>query len=337
MSARRVVGLIRAGTSCLSASLSGRAELGTTRLDFARALLTAMRPHYFALPAGAALAGGAASATAPGWRVAMAAVLSGLGWGVGQLVNDLLDREADRIDAPDRPAVRGTLPEGPTMLVAMLLGVGIALSISLVHPGAVWLGIGSALLLLGYGPAKPTPLLGNVAHGALMAMAALIGGASAMPASSLREVVARTGPAAAVVAGWAMVYLEANYEKDRRGDGMAGYRTLPRLIGLRASAALRAAAAIALGVIAYRQGLLPGSTAPAMMALGVLLVTVSSALVLGAGTEQAALRGYRASVHAAALGMLALGSAVLGDLGTLGVASLNGLVVERAFRLSPNP
>jgi hypothetical protein len=74
-----------------------------------------------------------------------------------------------------------------------------------------------------------------------------------------------------------------------------------------------------------------------MMALGVLLVIVSSSLVVGAGTEQAALRGYRASVHAAALGMLALGSAALGDLATLAVASLNGLVVERAFRLSPNP
>ena len=337
MSARRVVGLIRAGTCCLGASLSGRAELGTARLDFLRALLTAMRPHFFALPAGAALAGGAACPAAPGWRIATAAALSGLGWGVGQLVNDLLDREADRIDAPHRPAVRGVLPEGPTMLVAMLLGVGIAFSISLLHPGAVWLGLLSALLLLGYGPAKRTPLLGNVAHGALMAMAALIGGASAAPTSSLSVVVARTAPTAAVVAGWAMVYLEANYEKDRRGDGMAGYRTLPRLVGLRASAALRGAAAIALGLVAYRHGLLPGLVAPGMMALGVLLVIVSSSLVLGAGTEQAALRGYRASVHAAALGMLALGSAAVGDLAMLGVASLNGLVVERAFRLSPNP
>jgi 4-hydroxybenzoate polyprenyltransferase len=337
MSVRRIVGLIRAGTCCLGASPSRRGQLGTGRLDFARALLTAMRPHFFALPAGAALAGGAASSATPGWRVAVAVGLSGLGWGVGQLVNDLLDREADRIDAPDRPAVRGTLPEGPTMLVAMLLGVGIALSISLVHPAAVWLGLVSALLLLGYGSAKRTPLLGNVAHGALMAMAALIGGASATPGAPLGEVVARTAPTAAVVAGWAMVYLEANYEKDRRGDGMAGYRTLPRLVGLRASAALRGVAAIALGLIAYRQGLLPGMVAPEMMALGVLLVILSSSLVLRAGTEQAALGGYRASVHAAALGMLALGSAAVGDLATLAVASLNGLVVERAFRLSPNP
>jgi 4-hydroxybenzoate polyprenyltransferase len=216
------------------------------------------------------------------------------------------------------------------MLVAMLLGLGIALSVSVLHPGAAWLALGATFLLLGYGPAKRIPLFGNVAHGALVAVAALIGGASANPASSLPEVVART-------ARTAMVYLEANYEKDRRGDGMAGYLTLPRLVGLRASAALRGAGAIALAAFAYHQGLLPGEVAPAMMALGVLLVIVSSSAVLGAGTEQAALRGYRASVHAAALGMLALGCPVLGNLGTLGVTCLNGLVVERAFRRSPNP
>jgi geranylgeranylglycerol-phosphate geranylgeranyltransferase len=337
MSARQVARLIGAGTRCLGEVLSGRGHLDMTRLGFVRALLTALRPHFFALPAGAALAGGAASSATPGWRIAAAAALSGLGWGVGQLLNDLLDREADMIDAPDRPAVRGALPEGPTMLVAMLLGGGIAASISVLHPGAAWLALGAALLLVGYGPAKRMPLLGNVAHGALVAVAALIGGASATPTSPLSEVVARTARTALVVGGWAMVYLEANYEKDRRGDGMAGYLTLPRLIGLRASAALRGVGAIALALFAYHRGLLAGEVARAMMALGVLLVIVSSSAVLRAGTEQAALRGYRASVHAAALGLLALGCPALGNLGTLGVTCLNGLVVERAFRRSPNP
>jgi geranylgeranylglycerol-phosphate geranylgeranyltransferase len=337
MSLREVALLMREGARCLGALVVRRSCPELVLRDYPKALLAALRPHFFALPAGAALAGGAAVPQPAIWRVGVAVFLSGLGWGVGQLLNDLLDREADLVDAPDRPAVRGALPEGPTMLIAMALGVGIAVFTSLLHPSAVWLALGAAVLLIGYGPAKRIPLLGNVMHGALIAVAALIGGASASPNSPLAEVMVRTAPTALVVGGWAMVYLEANYEKDRRGDALAGYFTLPRVVGLRASAALRAAAAAAVALFAYRRGLLPGQVPSGMMLVGVLLVTVSSSVVLRRGNEQAALRGYRPSVHAAALGMLALGAPLLGSAGMVGVALLNGWVVERAFRRSPNP
>jgi geranylgeranylglycerol-phosphate geranylgeranyltransferase len=337
MSARRLAGLVHEGLSCFGQLVTGRTRSWPEPLGYGRVLGGALRPHFFGLPAGAALAGGAAIGSTEARRVAVAATLAGLGWGVGQLLNDLLDCEADTIDAPDRPAVRGSLPEGPTMLIAMLLGLGIAVGTTLLHPAALWLALLAAVLLLGYGSAKRWPLAGNLAHGALVATSTLIGAVAGAPGFPVEQVIPRVAPMAALVCGWAMVYLESNYEKDRRGDRAAGYVTLPHVLGLRLSAALRAAGAVALASVAYRRGFLPGQVAPFIMGLGACLVLVSSGSVLRAGTERAALGGYRASVHAAALGMFALGCPLTGDLGTLCLVGLNAILVERAFRRSPNP
>jgi hypothetical protein len=76
---------------------------------------------------------------------------------------------------------------------------------------------------------------------------------------------------------------------------------------------------------------------PLVMGVAVCLVLVSSGSVLHAGTDRAALGGYRPSVHAAALGMFALGCPLVGNIGTLCLAALNLALVERAFRRSPNP
>jgi 4-hydroxybenzoate polyprenyltransferase len=257
MSARKLAGLVQEGLSCFGQLVIGPNRSFPAPLGYGKVLGGALRPHFFGLPAGAALAGGAAVGPSEVRRVAVAAALAGLGWGVGQLLNDLLDREADSIDAPDRPAVRGALPEGPTMLIAMLLGLGVAVGTTLLHPSALWLALLASLLLLGYGYAKHWPLLGNLAHGALVATSTLIGAVAAAPGFPAEDVIPRAAPVAGLVCGWAMVYLESNYEKDRRGDRAAGYVTLPQLVGLRWSAALRAAGALAVAGLAYRWGFLP--------------------------------------------------------------------------------
>ena len=89
-----------------------RARVATlTWLRTGAELLWALRPHFFVLPALAALAG-AASAAPPAlsWRSALAAVIAAAGWGAGQLLNDFLDRASDAINAPDRAIVAGRLP-----------------------------------------------------------------------------------------------------------------------------------------------------------------------------------------------------------------------------------
>jgi hypothetical protein len=53
--------------------------------------------------------------------------------------------------------------------------------------------------------------------------------------------------------------------------------------------------------------------------------------------QPAALASYRLAVHAAAVGMLALGSTTLGALGALGVLLCAILLTEHAFRTQKNP
>jgi 4-hydroxybenzoate polyprenyltransferase len=267
----------------------------------------------------------------------LAAAAAAAGWGVGQLINDLMDRTADAIDAPDRPAVRGLLPEGPTVMVAAALGTAVAICTLLVHPMGGLLAVTAAALLLGYDAAKPIPLGGNLVHGALIANAALIGGAAARPDQPLIEVVEKTWFIALLAGSWAAVYLEANYEKDRVGDAHAGQHTLPQVLGLRASALLRAAAGVAIVVLATRSHAFSGTVARAASWASLILLAISVVRVALVPTERAALGSYRYAVHAATVGMLALGSAALGEAGTAVAVLVAVGLTEHAFYRTANP
>src|SRR4051812_30802834 len=96
------------GTEYARKVLRGQsALLGVPAGGFVFELAMALRPHFFALSAIAALAGAAAVSRVFSMRIAVAAAIAGLGWGVGQLLNDLLDRETDAVNAPDRAIVAG--------------------------------------------------------------------------------------------------------------------------------------------------------------------------------------------------------------------------------------
>jgi geranylgeranylglycerol-phosphate geranylgeranyltransferase len=336
---KTLFGLAIEGARCARNGLRGQSSLGSlSPSEFARAVFQALRPQFFALPAGAALAGAASAAPAAASpRVLLAAVAAAAGWGVGQLLNDLIDRAADSIDAPDRPAVRGLLPDGPTVLVAATLGAAVAVCTVLVHPLGIVLAATATALLLSYDAAKPIPIAGNLVHGALIANAALIGGAAARPEDSLLVVIEKTWVLALLAGGWAAVYLQANYEKDRVGDAHAGQRTLAQVVGLRASATLRATAAIAIVIAAVRTHALSHTFARAALWGAFGLLSISAIRVSLRPTEQTALAQYRYAVHAATLGMLALGSAALGTAATIVAMLVAVALTERAFRRSANP
>ena len=336
---KALLSLALEGARCARDGLRGRRTLGSlTPSAFARAVLGALRPQFFALPAGAALAGAATAVSASASpRVILAAAAAAAGWGVGQLLNDLMDRTADAIDAPDRPAVRGLLPEGPTVMVAATLGTSVAVCTVLVHPMGSLLAATAAALLLAYDAAKPIPLAGNLAHGALIANAALIGGAAARPDQPLLVVVEKTWFIALLAGSWAAVYLQANYEKDRIGDAHAGQRTLAQVLSLRTSALLRAAAGLAILVAAARSHPFSGAVALTAMWASLLLLAVSAVRVALVPTERTALRSYRFAVHAATIGMLALGSAALGEAGTAVAILVAVALTEHAFHRTPNP
>ncbi len=331
--------LAREGTRYLGAALAGRPPaLGIDRRAYARAVLSALRPHFFVFPAGAVLAGAASAGTvqAP-VHVALAAVAAGLGWGVGQLVNDLLDIEADRVDAPHRPAPRGLLPEGPTIALALLLGIAVAVITVGAHAAMLWLVLTAVVLLLAYQPAKAHPGLGNLAHGALIGTAAVIGRAAALPGDGLEATIRSVLPAALSCAAVAALYLQANYEKDRVGDAEAGYRTLAHVLGVRGSALLRGAGAVAFAWAVLHFCIVHGAVSIALLAVAVTASLGSALYAATRGTETASLAGYRWACHGTAAAMLALAAPLLGIAGSIAALLVSVALTERAFSRAENP
>jgi geranylgeranylglycerol-phosphate geranylgeranyltransferase len=310
---------------------------------FAGLIVEAARLHYFAFGAGAALAGSAAVPSASGsMRVALAAFVAGGGWGVGQLINDLLDRDTDAVNAPGRPLADGRLPAGPTMAVALLSGLALLSALLVIHPAAWMLAPAAVILLVGYNKAKGVPLVGNLVHGGIAAVAGGLGvlgalplGGDAIPAAL--EGLGRAVPMLAAILTIDAWFILANYEKDRLGDRAAGYRTLPLLIGVRASALVRAAVVMALA--AGIAGLHLAPSAPGKVALSIaaalgLLSVISS---LRFGTDEAALRAYRLAVPASFIAMLGLAAPLLGGIGLV-LATLGSVgLMEAIFLRTRHP
>jgi len=312
--------------------------------SFLAELTFALRPHFFALSAIAALAGAAGvdPAARSSWRLAVAAAICGLGWGVGQLVNDLMDRDSDAVNAPDRAIVAGRLPAGPTLGAAALLGLLLAVATVVIQPRAWILVVASALLLVFYNAAKRWPLLGNLAHGALVGVAAAIGASSVFDpsrafdsASFFSELASqwRTLLMTAAIAVW---YLQCNYEKDRPGDRAAGYTTLATVLSVRTSAILRWVGAVTIAVFGYRLRLLPDPMSQTTMLVGAMLGLGSTLPPMVRDTDAASLQTYRVAVPAAILMMLALAAPLLGRWGTTAVLVVALTLVRAAFRRSPN-
>lgn len=319
----------------------GSATDGTVALDpswGARlwALLGATRPHFFALPIGAGLAGmGASGAQLEAPLVFLVVLITGGGWASGQLLNDLQDREADAIDAPDRASVRGLLPPAATVVVALILGV--TLLVLLIHhtPVGWFVGLLSMFLILTYNKCKALPGLGNISHGALMGCATLVGGAVASPKASLLAVASDSASAALLAGSWAALYLQGNYEKDVRGDAAAGYRTLAHVLGRRGSAMSRVALAAVSGWFLVHALTHPVHIAVALAAI--VSVAVSAVTVALENTGEAPLKAYRWTVHGAILGMLALGGPALSVHAFVTVTAAAVCLTELAFARSRNP
>lgn len=303
-----------------------------------KALFFACRPHFFAFPVGAALAGFATLEDRPPPGVVLAfCLVSAMGWGVGQLLNDAFDVEADTHDAPDRPLLTGALSMRTAIGVAIVIGALLTGTLALLHRWGWAGGLIAALLIVSYNYTKPVPLLGNLWHGALLSwvayLAAVIGDSS--DPSSFLSLSHWQRPGIWLPGVWAALYLQGNYEKDEAGDRLAGARTLATVLGLRASAALRALSFFALGVWAL--GSWPLHVGTALFALGCALCTGAAAKLVRKPKREVARSSYRLVVHGGTLGMLGLGAPGVGVhvVGVLAIVSM--VVTELAFRRSPNP
>ena len=198
------------------------------------AWLRMWRPHFIPFSLGAGLVGLFLARDDPTFiSVALGMAVCTTGYGVGVLTNDYVDREADAINAPDRPFVTGEVSPKRTMaFIAALVASTIGLSIAFVPSVAIW----TAAALVGhvlYELTKPIPMLGNVVNGFDIAVFALVGAAAGAPDAAWHDIPQSVLIAALLIGTVMSGFCLTGYFKDVPGDTAAGYRTLPVALGPR--------------------------------------------------------------------------------------------------------
>src|SRR5436190_765033 len=228
------------------ASGSCRATKRSIRTYSMLDVLRLVRAHNLLVAAAGVLAGGwiALGALATPKLVVFAAVAAVAFGAAGNAMNDIWDAAADRVNRRpiERPLAAGRLARGTADLCVVggaLLGLGAA---ALVGGAAVLVGLGALAVLLAYSPIlKRRGVAGNLAV-ALVAGLPLEYGALAV------------GRPDAGVVPWALaawLHLVREIVKDlgdEPGDRLVGRRTLPVVIGARATALL--AAGLGVGLVA---------------------------------------------------------------------------------------
>jgi geranylgeranylglycerol-phosphate geranylgeranyltransferase len=157
----------------------------------------------------------------------------------GNVLNDLLDREGDRTNHPDRPLVTGevSVPAARGLTAALFVGgVLVAVPVVWVEPlvGAI-LAVAVAALLGYEFLLKAQGFVGNIVVGFLTGMVFLYGGAAAGNAELLLPFAGM-----AILATLSREVIKDM--EDVRGD--EGRRTLPRLRGLPFSGAVARVAVV---------------------------------------------------------------------------------------------
>ncbi len=158
-----------------------------------------------------------------------------LAWGINQIINDYLGLEEDRINAPDRPMVTGTLHPKLAVLLstALMLGACAMTWVFLEPVAVVPLLIGVGLNVV-YEYAKGYGIWGNIVFGVMITSCAAYGFMAAGPSEVSIFTPARLAMLAfAALLNGLMTYY--TYFKDYEGDKAAGKQTLIVQFGLERS------------------------------------------------------------------------------------------------------
>lgn len=154
--------------------------------------------------------------------------------GAGNVLNDVFDKEIDKVNRPDRPIPSGAVtPRGAVVWAGFLFGVGIiagcftnfwCLGIALVN---------TTLLVIYAAKFKGIPLLGNLSVAYLSGSIFLFGGFLVGPESFLVML-----PLFAITFFGTLARELLKDAEDIEGDRIGGARTLPMRIGVRGTAVL---------------------------------------------------------------------------------------------------
>lgn len=195
--------------------------------DIAWAYIRSMRVYMFFLSgmagyAGVAWAGGASVLN----TIAILGVVF-IGYGVNQVVNDILGLKEDRINAPHRPLVTGELSLRAAIIIsALLFVIGLIVTAYLsIH--AIWLYLAVFSLNILYEYAKGVPIAGNVIFALLMPITFFYG-IQCAGGNVLADPAFFALALAFFLINFSMCYF--TYYKDYEGDKAAGKKTLVVLL-----------------------------------------------------------------------------------------------------------
>jgi 4-hydroxybenzoate polyprenyltransferase len=195
--------------------------------------MSLLRVHFAPISLMVGLVGvvvGADSPTAVG--VALGLAICTGGYSVGQVINDYFDREADAINAPDRPFVSGEIE--PRVALTLIVGATLAVvvpAVVIVPAAAVWTLValfGHVLYTL---TKRYFAVLGNVVNGLDVAVFVLVGAAAASPDRPWFDVPGPVLVNAGILALGLTAFGKTSYFKDVPGDVAAGYRTIVVVLG----------------------------------------------------------------------------------------------------------
>lgn len=245
-------------------------------------LVQITRPHNclgaaLASLLGAYLTGGTAHLLSP--SVMRAAIVVGLVVAACNVVNDCRDVTADRVDKPHRPIPSGRVPRraaGGLALMLALTALGVAWTLGPWPMAAI--ALTTTILGAGYSYClKSTVLLGNGIVGLLSASTVIYGGLAA------GDPTPATGVASLLVFLFVFTREILKTIADRRGDVLAGVRTVTTRFGTPASLRLFQILAIVFVVAALAPWFLHLAEDRYLVAMvaGSVLPTVVVAILLG--------------------------------------------------------
>ena len=153
-----------------------------------------------------------------------------VGWGVNQIINDILGINEDRINAPHRPMVTGELPIRTAVIIsAFLLFFGGIISYHL-NPYSLFFYFFVFALNVVYQYSKRLPVGGNIIFGVLLAPCVYYG-AMCINGKGVEIILdSQLFPLAFAIALINAVMCYFTYFKDYEGDRLTGNKTIVVLL-----------------------------------------------------------------------------------------------------------
>ena len=163
------------------------------------------------------------------YKILLAALSAALTAGAGNIINDIYDKEADKINHPERPLAKGIISTRNTWIEYFLLTLLAVAASSFINQTALAIVILTSILLYLYSARlKKIPLLGNITVAYLTGLAFIFGGIS------VNYIHGAFIPA--IFAFFINLIRELIKDMDDiEGDTKVGLQTFPKRFGMKAS------------------------------------------------------------------------------------------------------